>query len=159
MQMQSVETSAGTAICAAPSRMASCEVVALFEVALDVFDGDGGVVDEDADGEREAAEGHDVDGLADEAEHDDRGENRERNGDGDDDGGAPAAEEEQDHQAGERGGDDGFADDAVDGAADEDRLIADGLDLELRTEEWSRRCGSMARDAVDDARAWRRCRI
>ena len=65
MQMQSVETSAGTEICAAPSRMASCELVAFFEIALDVFDGDGGVVDEDADGEREAAERHDVDRLAD----------------------------------------------------------------------------------------------
>ena len=101
MQMQSVETRAGTAICAAPSRMASSQVVALFEVALDVFDGDGGVVDEDADGEGETAEGHDVDGLAEQAEHDDGGEDGERDGDGDDDRAAPAAEEQQDHQAGE----------------------------------------------------------
>ncbi len=56
--------------------------VALFEVALDVLDGDGGVVDEDADGESETAEGHDVDGLAEQAEHDDGGEDRERDGDG-----------------------------------------------------------------------------
>ena len=41
------------------------QVVALFEMALDVFDRDGGVVDQDADGQREAAERHDVDGLAD----------------------------------------------------------------------------------------------
>ena len=60
------------------------EVVTFFEIALNVLDGDGCVVNEDADGEREATERHDVDGLADEAEDDDRGENRERNGDGDD---------------------------------------------------------------------------
>jgi hypothetical protein len=90
------------------------EFVALFEVALDVLDGDGGVVDQDADGEREAAEGHDVDGLAEQAEDDDRGEDGERDGDGDDERGAPAEpEEEQDHEAGERGGDDGFANDAL----------------------------------------------
>ncbi len=43
------------------------ELVALFEIAIDIFDLDGGVVDEDADGEGETAEGHDVDGLADQA--------------------------------------------------------------------------------------------
>ena len=64
MQMQSVETSAGTAICGAPSRIAWRSSLPFFEIALDVFDFDGGVVDQDADGERESAERHDVDGLA-----------------------------------------------------------------------------------------------
>jgi len=50
--------------------------VAFFEVALDVFDGDGGVVDEYADGESEAAKSHDVDGLVEETEDDDGAENR-----------------------------------------------------------------------------------
>ena len=59
-------------------------------------------------------------------------EDGERDGDGDDERAAPAAEEEQDHQAGERGGDDGLADDAVDRGADEDGLIAERRDLELR---------------------------
>ena len=40
------------------------DFLTLFEIAIDVFDLDGSVVDEDADGECEAAEGHDVDGLA-----------------------------------------------------------------------------------------------
>ena len=105
--------------------------MAFFEIAVGVFDFDGGVVDEDADGECEATEGHDVDGLADEAEDDDGGEDGERDGDGDDEGRAPGAEEEKDHQAGERGGDDAFANDAVDGGADEDGLITDGGDLEF----------------------------
>ena len=34
-----------------------------------------------------------------------------------------AAEEDKDHRAGKAGGDDGLADDAVDGSADEDGLI------------------------------------
>ena len=106
MQMQSVETSAGTAICAAPSRMACTISLPCVKVAVDVFDFDGGVVHQDADGERQAAERHDVDGFAQRAEDDDRGENRERNRDRDDQRAAPASQEEQDHEAGEAGGDD-----------------------------------------------------
>ena len=67
------------------------------------------------------------------------------------------AEEEQDHQAGERGGDDGLAHDSVDGGAHEERLVADGLDLEARRKA-SLDAGQQAEDAFDDARAWRRCR-
>ena len=63
MQMASVETSAGVAICAAPSRMACSISLPCFEVAVDVLDLDGGVVDQDADRQRQAAQGHDVDGL------------------------------------------------------------------------------------------------
>ena len=63
MQMASVETSAGVAICAAPSRMACSISLPVFQVAIDVLDFDGGVVHQDADGQRQAAEGHDVDGF------------------------------------------------------------------------------------------------
>src|SRR6185312_9492144 len=70
------------------------------------------------------------DGLADEAEDDDRGEDRERDGDRDDQGRAPRTEEEQDHQAGKSGGDDGFAHDSADGGSYEERLVADGSDFE-----------------------------
>jgi len=57
MQMQSVETSAGTAICAGAVENGFALCVALFEVAFDVFDGDSGVVDEDADSESEGRRG------------------------------------------------------------------------------------------------------
>jgi hypothetical protein len=50
------------------------EGLAVFEVAADVLDGDGGVVDQDADGQGEAAEGHDVDGLAERAQNQQRRE-------------------------------------------------------------------------------------
>ena len=45
---------------------------------------------------------------------------------------APASQEDQNHDAGQAGGDDGFADHAVDGGANEDRLIRDRLDLDRR---------------------------
>ena len=67
MQMQSVETNAGIAICCAPSRIAGSSVLALLEVPVDVLDRHRRVVDQDADREREAAERHDVDRLAERA--------------------------------------------------------------------------------------------
>ncbi len=83
-------------------------------------------------------------------EDDDRGEDGEGNGDSDDEGGAPRAEEEEDHQAGKRGGDDAFADDAVDGGADEDGLVADGGDLEGLGDS-GLDAGQEVLDALDDA--------
>ena len=63
MQMHSVETKAGVAICCAPSRMARMIGLPIARLRLDVLDLDRGVVDEDADGERQAAERHHVEGL------------------------------------------------------------------------------------------------
>ena len=78
--------------------MASRSPCAFLQVALHVLDRDGGVIDQDADRQRQAAQRHDVDRLAQQAQHDDRGQDRQRNGDRDDDRAAPAAEEDQDHQ-------------------------------------------------------------
>ena len=44
------------------------EVRAQMQMALDILDGHRGVVDENADRQRQPAEGHDVDGLAQEIE-------------------------------------------------------------------------------------------
>ncbi len=104
--------------------------LALLEVAIDVLDFDGGVVDENADGEGQAAEGHDVDGFAEGAEHEQRRENRERNGNRDDECAAPAAEEDQNHNCSQAGGDDAFTDDTADRCTDENRLVAERRDLE-----------------------------
>ena len=35
-----------------------------FDVRVDIFDHDGGVVDENADGQRQSAQGHDIDRLS-----------------------------------------------------------------------------------------------
>jgi hypothetical protein len=76
MQIDSVETSAGRAIWWAPSRIAVFHVLALLEVVVDVLDGDGGIVHQDTHRERQPAQGHDVDGLAQRGQAGDRGENR-----------------------------------------------------------------------------------
>ncbi len=132
MQMESVETSAGTAICAAPSRMDGIERRALPPETLDVFDGHGGVVHQDAHRQRQPAQGHDVDGLVQKAERDHRGENGKRNRHRDDQGAAPASQEDQDHEPGEAGGHDGLANHAADGRAHEDGLIGQRLHLQRR---------------------------
>ena len=63
MQMQSVETSAGTAICARAFENRRVRSLPFFEVAFDVLDGHRRVVHENAHRQRQAAERHDVDGL------------------------------------------------------------------------------------------------
>ena len=119
------------------------DVLALLEVAVDVLDGHGGVVDQDADREREAAERHDVDASRRAPRAGDRAsEDRERDRNGDDQRRAPAAEKQQDHQAGQRGGDEAFADDAGDRGVDEDRLIADAFELQDRAAASPRSRGS-----------------
>jgi hypothetical protein len=77
-------------------------------LAVDVLDFDSGIVDEDSDGESEAAEGHEVDGFAERTENGQGTEYGERDGEGDDQGAAPGAQEEEDHQRGKRGGNDRF---------------------------------------------------
>src|SRR5207247_749087 len=104
------------------------------EVAVDVLDLHGGVVHEDADGEREPTERHDVDGLAEQAEGDDRRQDRERDGDRDDERAPPAPQEEQDHRGGETGGDHRLANHAADRRAHEARLVGKRLNGELRPE-------------------------
>jgi hypothetical protein len=72
MQMHRVETSAGTAICCAPSRMARTVSLPMRQIPIDVFDLYGGVVHQNTDGQRQASQGHDVDGFVERAQHDDR---------------------------------------------------------------------------------------
>ena len=62
------------------------------------------VIDKDADGKRQAAECHHVDGFAEKVEDRERHQDRERDRDTDDDGAAPASEEEQNHQPRKPGG-------------------------------------------------------
>ena len=100
------------------------------QVAVDVFDFDGGVIDEDADSERQAAQGHDIDGLAESAETEDADENGQGNRDGNDQRASPVSEEEQNHDGREAGGDDRFANDALDGSADVERLVEKGRDMQ-----------------------------
>ena len=59
----SVETNAGTAICGAPSRMA-CSSSLPSQIAVDVLNRHRRVIHQDADRQRQSAQRHDVDRLA-----------------------------------------------------------------------------------------------
>ena len=99
------------------------------EQPVRVLDRDRGVVDQNADGEREPAERHRIDGVAEEIQNDQRGKDREWNRDHDDDGGPPRPEEQQDHQRGQPGGNCAFTQQSHDRGFDEHRLIEQLLDL------------------------------
>ena len=100
------------------------------QMVRDVFDGDGGVVHENAHREREPAERHDVDRLTERRQRNQRREHRERNGDGDDERGAPASQKQQDHGGGQARGDERFAHHAGNGRFHEDRLVGQRGDFQ-----------------------------
>ena len=99
------------------------QLFARLKIAIDVFNGNCGVIHQNAHGQSHASQGHDVDGLVQHGEHAERAKDGERNGYRDDDRGAETAQEDQDHDGGETGGNDGLAHHAVDSAAHKDRLV------------------------------------
>ena len=52
------------------------DLLALLQMRIDIFDRDGGIVDQDTDGQRQTTQRHDVDRFAQGRERDDRGEYR-----------------------------------------------------------------------------------
>ena len=66
---------------------------------MDVFHGDGRLIHEDANGERETAERHQMDVLPADPQRERGGQERERDVDDDDERAAPVAQEQQHHQA------------------------------------------------------------
>ena len=106
----------------------------LLHVTIDVLDGDRRVVDQNADRERQTAERHHVDGLAEQRQRDQRAQHRQRYRNGDDEGRAPTAEKDEDHEAGQRGRDQSFANDGSDGGFDEARLVADEVEIDAGRE-------------------------
>ena len=132
MQMHSVETKAGIAICAAPSIMPVRRSLPLIQISLDVLDGHRGVVDQNADRQRQSAQRHDVDAFAQRAQHADGRQNRQRNGNRDDQGAAPASQKQEDHERRQAGGDDRLADHSIHRGAHKQRLVRHQIDLQRR---------------------------
>ncbi len=79
---------------------------------MGIFDGHRRIVDQDADCEREPAERHGIERMAEEVQHDDRRQDREGNRNHDDQGRSPRPEKQQDHQPGQPGCDRAFSDHA-----------------------------------------------
>ncbi len=84
MQMESVETKAGTAICCAPSRIALRDRLPHPHIAMDILDFDRGVVHQNANRQRQPSERHGVHGFAQQTQNNERRQDGERNGDTDD---------------------------------------------------------------------------
>src|SRR5271154_661716 len=97
-----------------------------------IFDGYRGVVHKYADSQSQAAQRHQIDGLMQQAEDNHGAQDGQRNRNAYDYGAAPASQEDQDHQRREDGGDAGFADNTADGGANEDGLVRQLMNLELR---------------------------
>ena len=91
--------------------------------AGDVLDHDDHVVDQQADGGRDAAERHDVEAEAERAEHEDRGRERGRDDQHRDQRDAETAQEEQQHQPGEHQADQHGVAHAGGGLRDQDALV------------------------------------
>ena len=72
MQMERVETNAGTSDLRGTIENRLFYGLAHLDIAIDVLDFDSGVIYKDADSERQTAEGHDVDGFAQRAQHQQR---------------------------------------------------------------------------------------
>jgi len=90
-------------------------VVALAQMALDIFDDDDSVVDDESGGEGDAEESERVDGESEDLDEGEGADQRDGDGDSGNDGSAPVLEEEEDDDDDD---DDGFAeglDDLVDG--------------------------------------------
>ena len=101
-------------------------------VPVDVLDGHRRIINQDSDRQRQAAQGHEIDRLAQRAQNGNGSEHRQRDGQRDDKRAAPRTQEQQNHQCRERGGDDPFPDDAGDGRPDEDGLVGKLLNAQVR---------------------------
>ena len=101
-------------------------------IAIDVLNLDCGIVYQDAHCQSEPSERHDVDGLSDRTEHNDRGQDCQRNRGRDDDGASPTAQKGENHKGGEARGNQRFPDHSADGATNKNRLIRQGGHLQLR---------------------------
>ena len=119
------------------------------EVAMDVLNLNRGVIHENAYSERQTAEGHDVQCLAQCAKDDDRAQDRQRNRRRDDQCAAPVAQKKQNHQRSQARGDHAFAQNTVNRGADENRLVEKLADLQFL---WERglNTGQRVFDALDD---------
>ena len=119
------------------------------EVAVDVLDLHGRVVDEDPDRQREAAQRHQVDRVTEGAQRDERRQHGQRDRRGHDQRAAPAAEEDEDHEAGQARGQRAVLQHAVEGRAHEHGLIEERADVHLRRQSGAQG-GQVGPDPVDD---------
>src|SRR3981189_84887 len=98
---------------------------------MKVLDGDRRIVHQDADSQRQTPKSHDVDGLSQGTEKNDRSQNRKRNRSSDGECAAPTSKKQKNQGRRKAGGDERFAQNAGNGATDENRLVAEEPDLKV----------------------------
>ncbi len=129
------------------------KAAAIRKTGVDVLDGDCRLVDQDADGQRQPTQGHDVDCLTRYPERRHRREDRERNVQGHDERTSPIPQKQQHHETREHGTESAFDEQAPDGARYVGGLVELVTDLDIigqhRLEAWQ-----VGFDGLDD----RECR-
>src|SRR5271154_1019928 len=125
------------------------------KVALDVFDFHRGVIHQDAHGQRQSSQSHDVDGLADGAQQDDRNKNGKRDGNGYDDRWAPITEENEDHDSGEGRRDQPLPQHSLDRCPHKQRLVEQRGNFQFRRQ----RLSGLLNDVLDPGDNLQRRRV
>src|SRR5580704_1169716 len=120
------------------------------QVPIDILDFHRRVVDQNTDRQRQPTERHDVDGLAQSAQHDDRSQDRKRDGNPNNHRAAPVAQKKQNHQASEASRNRSFLQHAVNRCTHEDRLISQRLYMQLRRQS-RLNLGQQSLDPCNDA--------
>ena len=146
---QSIASSRGIAVCWLPRRTARATERCALHLVVDVLDLDGGFIDQDADGQRQAAQGHQVDRLPGEPHRHQRAAECEGDVEDDDDDAPPVAEEEQHHQPGQDGAQGALGDQAPNGVGDRGRLVELETDLDVVGQD-RLHAGQGLLDVVDD---------
>src|SRR3984893_10206148 len=107
------------------------KAAAISKTGVDVLDGDCRLVDQDADGQRQPAQGHDIDGLTRYPERRHRRQDRERNVQDHDERTAPIPQKQQHHEACEHRAESTFEEQALDGARHVGGLVELITDLNI----------------------------
>ena len=123
------------AVWALPRRTAMAIDGAWLELGVDVLDLHGRFIHQDADGQRQSAQGHQVDRLPGKPERDHGRHQRQRDIQQDDDRAPPVVQEQQDHQADQHGPQRPLAHDAPDGPRHVGRLVELVTDVNVRRQD------------------------
>ena len=94
---------------------------------VDVFNRDGGVIDQNTHGQCQPAQGHDVQCFTQGVQTNDGAHDGQGDGNRNDKGGTPTAQKQKNHHTGQRGGNQALHGHPLNSGADKNRLVVDRL--------------------------------
>ena len=130
-RMHSIASNRGTGRLGRGVQRRAADGTAPHQVRVDVLDANRRLVHQDAHGQRQPAQSHDVDGLPGQPQGQHRAHQRKRNVDDDDQGAAPVPQKQQHHQARQHRAQRPFQRQTADGARDVGRLVELVADLHV----------------------------